>query len=997
MIRAEKMLRAGSGAPIRILLLLAVALPSALLGQPPIPNGGFESGAVGEHPPDWKVTTPDGFSVALTDEGCIEGAQCAVISGTSEVANQTFGLLATSVDDASYILRRIRLRGAVRVENGSSAQMWLRVDKIGGGNSFFYNMTDQKIRSIAWNYYEIDAPVAADTLQIVFGVFLTTPGKGWVDDITLEVIGEIRSDPIEGPRALSAEGLDNLVAFAKLAGYVRYFHPSDQSVAADWETFIINGAREVEDADSSEELARRLEEMYKPVAPTVRLHLTGAEPPPVPELSQETQNATGVTRWFHDGLRIGTDGTVYQSSRMTVGLAENQPPALYGDPADTYNAVLGRGVSARVPTTLYADDSGTLPPGEEAGPKEEWDRTLADRAIRLANVIITWNVLQHFYPYMDITDVDMPAELRRALRSAAENTGPVDFLITMRKLMASIEDGHGSVTDGSRRAFAVPLVWSWVDSELVVLKVKDLQGQDVQPGDRVLKVDGVDVATVVAEIEELTSGATPQWIRLRAIKELARCDIATDRMSVEIEPFSAPGSRRTVEFDCSGSTSSDWTEPRPDTVTELEPGIIYVDLDRLTASQFAAALPSLQGAAGIVFDMRGYPEFYPPTWVQHLANVTARSEQFHIPTPRLPDQTDFTFREAFFALQPLQPHLTAKTVFLIDARAISQTETDLDWVEHYRLGELVGEATAGTTGNTNPFRLPGGQRVLWTGMKVLKQSGARFHGVGVRPTIPVSPTREGIAAGRDEVLEKGIEIAKGPQPGPMPSITAAGIVNAATFVGGAVAPGEMVTIFGAELGPEQIAHSKYDFSGYLENYAGDTRVFFDGIQAPLVYSSKNQVSAVVPYEVSATTAVRVEYQGRRSNVVRLAVAPAAPGLFAFAGAQAAVVNQDGSFNSTTNPARRGEIVTLFATGGGYTTPRSVTGKLPKAEAWPVPEGAVSVSFGGIPGEVVFSGSKTGVLQINVRVPAAAPAGEAVPVVLHIGSFQSSGERTLALQ
>jgi C-terminal processing protease CtpA/Prc len=79
-------------------------------------------------------------------------------------------------------------------------------------------------------------------------------------------------------------------------------------------------------------------------------------------------------------------------------------------------------------------------------------------------------------------------------------------------------------------------------------------------------------------------------------------------------------------------------------------------------------------------------------------------------------------------------------------------------VEHYKLGEIIGETTAGTYGNINPFTLPGGYSVSWTGMKVLKHDGSQHHGVGIRPTVSVTPTAAGIAAGGDEVLERAIEV-----------------------------------------------------------------------------------------------------------------------------------------------------------------------------------------------------------------------------------------------
>ncbi|MCP5110121.1 MAG: hypothetical protein GY953_04730, partial [bacterium] len=464
--------------------LLLIGLASTpLLGQDRPPNGDFEDGTVGQPPPSWTVPTPDGFQAAITDQGCIEGVQCAVITGSADIAPGSIGVLRTSVDGARYLLRRIRLRAAVRVESGSSAQMWLRVDTATGGRSFLENMSDRPIRTTQWAYYTIDAPVAADTSAVVFGVFLSTPGKVWFDDVTIEIQGEIRSEPSERASPLTDAGLENLVAFTKLAGYVRYFHPSDQAAVADWETFLIDGVRQAEGASSSQELASVLEEMFTPVAPTVRVHMTGDDPPPAPELSRNTENAIRVTRWFHTGLGIATAGGVYSSIRRTAAIFNNQLPADYGDPATTYNAALARGVSARVATTLYADNSGTLPHQNSVASTDIWDRTVDDRATRLANVIITWNVFQHFYPHMDITEVDMPGELRRALRSAAEDTDATDFLVTMRKLVAAMRDGHGIVVDSGTAVSTVPLVWAWVENGLSVVRVKDPQGQGVQPGE----------------------------------------------------------------------------------------------------------------------------------------------------------------------------------------------------------------------------------------------------------------------------------------------------------------------------------------------------------------------------------------------------------------------------------------------------------------------------------------------------------------------------------
>jgi C-terminal processing protease CtpA/Prc len=95
---------------------------------------------------------------------------------------------------------------------------------------------------------------------------------------------------------------------------------------------------------------------------------------------------------------------------------------------------------------------------------------------------------------------------------------------------------------------------------------------------------------------------------------------------------------------------------------------------------------------------------------------------------------------------------------MTDGRAISYAETYLGIIEHYKLAEIVGGPTAGTNGNVNPFSLPGGYQVTWTGMKVLKHDGSRHHGVGIQPTVPASRTIRGITAGRDEVLERAVAV-----------------------------------------------------------------------------------------------------------------------------------------------------------------------------------------------------------------------------------------------
>lgn len=743
---------------MRLLLLL---FSSALaLAQIRPPNGDFETGSPGQVPPYWAFGTylDSRYQAVLTNQGCIEGRQCALLTAPANPAANSYGNLYRTFPGQSYAMQQLRFKAALRVDApGATAQIWLRVDRFGGGYSFFQNIS---ITSTGWSYYSIDVPVQADSLTIYYGFLLVTPGRAWVDDVTIDHLGDLRSEPPDPPAPLSDAGLANIVALARLAGYVRYFHPSDQASQLDWDTFLVNGVRKVESAASPDDLAQRLQAMFDPIAPTARVFPSGAAPDLPPELHPDSTAALSVIRWFHYGLGIGTTNAGYQSKRVPAPVTDGALPANYIDPASPYEADLGAGVTARVPVTLYAGSQGTLPLRDSVASTDFWIRDASDRATRLAGVILAWNVYQHFYPYFDVEQVDMPGELQRALLSAAANTGASDFAITLRKLVAAMKDGHGNVSYNAPTPYMVPLVWTWAEGQLIVTRVKDDQRQAVQPGDRILAIDGVPAETVQARMEALEAGATPQLIRLKASTEIARC-LDSHQMTLEIEPYAAQGASRTVQFSCRAA-DYDWSEPRPFKVSELEPGISYVDLNLLTAADLAAALPQLQAANGIVFDFRGYPRIWPPAFIQHLTQTTVASEQFFLPSPSLPDQTNMSYIPGGWTLPPLEPYFPGRRVFLIDASAISQAETDMDIVEAYHLADFVGEPTAGTTGDINPFNLPGGFQIVWTDLRVLKEDGSRFHGVGIRPNVPVSRTRQGIAEARDEILERGWAVVKSP-------------------------------------------------------------------------------------------------------------------------------------------------------------------------------------------------------------------------------------------
>jgi len=236
-----------------------------------------------------------------------------------------------------------------------------------------------------------------------------------------------------------------------------------------------------------------------------------------------------------------------------------------------------------------------------------------------------------------------------------------------------------------------------------------------------------------------------------------------------------------------------------------------------------------------------------------------------------------------------------------------------------------------------------------------------------------------------------------------PAISA--VANAASYAIGPVAPREIVIVAGNSLADPGLIGAQITSAGFVAASPGATTVLFDDVPAPLLYTMANQLSAIVPYEVSgqAQTSIQVEYQGVRSAPVTVAVAATAPGIFTLneSGAgQAAIVNQDGTVNGPGNPAAGGDVVSIYGTGEGQTDPMGTDGTIVTAADLRQPLQTVTVSIGGQSADVLYAGSAgdqvAGLLQINARVPPGITPGTATPVTITIGGNSQPGV-TMAVQ
>jgi C-terminal processing protease CtpA/Prc len=612
----------------------------------------------------------------------------------------TFANLVNRIDAAPYRGKEIKMKAAVRVGEGIG-QLWLRVDRENQMPGFIDNMDDRPIKSNQWNYYEIIGTVDQDAREVFFGCFLRGGGQLWTDDFQM---------------------------------YTRENKSSDQ-----WKPVIIKN-------------------------PDFEMDTEGEAPK---EWSAGSNGPGYIFQVTSDSAANGSKSVAIKSEPITITgpLPDFQPQPGIGE----YIAEeLGPGLSCIMPIALYGTDEYTYPRSAQkdleqlqTAIKKEVPGQFSgdDQYVRLADIAITWNIFQHFFPYFDVVKTDWKASLTEALKDAYRDKTKEDFLKTLGKFTAGLKDGHVSVmlTGDKSYDYFLPIQWDWIENKLVITGICDNTLKNLHIGDVVSALDGVKAEEAYQNQARYISAATEGWKRYRTLREL----LAGAKNSTILLKIERNGESHQVTLTRTLTWMEYYQASRGDTVQykKIDGGIYYLKLDQIPMDEINKLMPELEKAKAIICDLRRYPNGNHDL-ISHLLKEKEESKWMFVPQIIYPDYKRVTYKELGWQMQPVEPALTAKIVFITSGRAISYAESFMGYIEGFHLATIVGQPTAGTNGNVNVFTLPGGYKISWTGMRVLKHDGSPHHGVGIIPHVLVDRTIKGVKAGRDEFLEKAIEIAK---------------------------------------------------------------------------------------------------------------------------------------------------------------------------------------------------------------------------------------------
>ncbi len=716
-------------------------------------NLGFENYSFNQKLPHKWFEGGSGYKIKIDTliKNC--GKASILIEPNGGKSSRSFGCIAYAIP-ANYEAKEIELRAFMKLHNVSHGPIGLmiRIDGI-EGTLGFENMEAKNIQGTRdWAVYSVKIPYPDNAKVIYIGAILSGEGQLWVDDFSVLLDGndiaeanpktavsykadgdhEFDSGSRISSLKLTESCIDNLDILGKVWGYIKYYHPSVARGEYNWdyELFrilpIISSAKNVKERNV---ILKNwviglgevdVEKQTKVIQGEIKL---------LPDLSWITAEALG--------------SELFASLNLIKDIK-------------------------RMPEHYYIGLINRVGNPEFKNERPYIHMNYPDVAFRLLSLYRYWNIINYYFPYKNLIKEDWDKVLREYIPKFINAANELEYKLAVLSIIARIHDTHANIWGRDRALhnykglrFA-PLKIYFVESKAVVLRYYDEvlgNKSGLKIGDVIESVNGKPVEEIINERLPLTP-ASNYPTQLRDIAEdLLRTNSSTlyvtcfnhlEKTPKPVETFDVDDINRYAQY-----------QDKKDTCYKLiNSDISYLYLGSIKNEYLPKIIPQIIKTKGLIIDFRCYPsDFLVFSLSEYLLSEPKKFVKFStgsITTPGL-----FTMREPLTVGKSNPSYFKGKVVIIINEKTQSSAEYHTMAFRTAPRTTVIGSTTAGADGNVSRFNLPGGINTMISGIGVYYPDGRETQRIGIVPDLIVKPTIEGIKNGRDELLEKAIQIING--------------------------------------------------------------------------------------------------------------------------------------------------------------------------------------------------------------------------------------------
>ncbi|MFL6448402.1 MAG: S41 family peptidase [Bryobacteraceae bacterium] len=558
---------------------------------------------------------------------------------------------------------------------------------------------------------------------------------------------------VQAPSSTSSE-TDRLVAVAKTWVTVKYFHPFLADRTIDWDKALvdalprIHSARDVADYRSA--VATMLSVLQDPLTRVLSL----GEKADVP-----AEVAPQRTR-IHYGLPPHTNGW----RGFYSGVVERSAA-----PVSVMSQPLGSDLTASIrlsePTAKGAASAALV-----AHDRDYSEATFPSPELRVLAAYRLWGAVHYFFGYKDLMDEDWDAAFGRLLPKFLAARDALEYNLAVSELVKTLADSHATVESAELKRYfgesPLGLRIRLIDRKPVITDVLDDEAKQkgVRVGDLLTKLDGEALPERVRREASYISGSTQQGLGVLVCQKVLN---GSEGSSVSVTTTSPDGTDKEVTLKRSARYASELVSQRKGEVVRILPGNIgYMDLDRVEDDAVNAAFDRLRDTVGIVFDLRGRFRANVRSFASRITsktNVTGMIVNGPVLLePDAPHTGSDSYSASYLSSTVIPssdlPKYKGKIVALVDERTADSSELAALFLEAAAKTEFVGSPSAGVVGESTDLALPGGILVSFSGQDVRHANGGPVQRLGIQPSVSAAPTMHGIREGRDEALEKALEL-----------------------------------------------------------------------------------------------------------------------------------------------------------------------------------------------------------------------------------------------
>lgn len=682
----------------------------------------------------------------------VEAAHTGKLSGkiSSDEQGSSFGSIAYKIP-AGYKGNKIQLKGFMKikeVKNGF-AGLLLRVDGE-DGVLVFDNMKSEEIQGTKdWEEYSITLDYPKEAANIYVAGILVGKGEAWFDDFAVSIDGKnieslkkIKPKPI-APAKLDKEfdkgssividnwneqTLQDLELLGKVWGFVKYHHTAVAEGNYNWDYELFRFLPQYLEAKTTTARDKALVKWIKGFGKLRACKNCEQVDNPKSFL---TPNLTWITQ---------------QNTALKNTLLQ-----LYQDRSHGKHYYIG--MAPGVGNPIFK--------GEKAYPY----MTYPDDGFRLLALFRYWNMINYFFPYRHLMDEDWNLALKKHLPAFLEAEDELAYEKAMVKIIGDIQDTHAQLQGGDKLyewkgTYFSPLYVRFVENQLVVLDYYDKKYKPevgLEIGDIITHINGKPVEELVEERAPYYPASNKPTQLRNMSRDLLRAQ--EPQITITYQSSNQQEQKKVLTlYKASAVDFSGWYEEKKALPSHkmLEGNIGYITLGTLEEEEIESIKKDFKNTKGIVIDIRNYPNAFTPfTLAPYLVSSPTPFVKFTKGNASHPGE--FTFTKSLKVPRKGEQY-EGKVVILVNQETQSSAEYQTMALRAGKKVRVIGSTTAGADGNVSTILLPGGLKSMISGIGVYYPDGKETQRVGVALDVEVLPTIEGIRAGRDELLEKAVEL-----------------------------------------------------------------------------------------------------------------------------------------------------------------------------------------------------------------------------------------------